>query len=69
MKFCRKYGNLSSDFKDCGEVELADKTVVDYLGFCREVFSIVCMSVIFIIIKHLGSSGVGEVFNIRLFKI
>ena len=30
------------NFKDCGGVELNDKTIVDYLGFCREVF-VICI--------------------------
>jgi hypothetical protein len=40
IKFCRMYGILSDQhFKD----ELSDKTILHYLGFCREVFFIVCM--------------------------
>ena len=30
------YGIFSEHFKDCKEVELSDKTVIDYLGFHRE---------------------------------
>ena len=37
-EFCRKYGMLSGKlFKDYGETHLSDKTVVDYLGLCRDI--------------------------------
>ena len=37
MEVCRKYEILCGEhFKDCGEVELGDKTTVDYLGFYKD---------------------------------
>ena len=34
IEFCRKYGMLSEGhFKDCGEMELSEKSIADYLGF------------------------------------
>ena len=36
VQFFRKYEILPiEDFKDCGEVDFSDKTVVDYLGFYK----------------------------------
>ena len=43
FEFYRKCGIFSGeDYKDCREVDLRDKTTVDYLGFCREVFFVIC---------------------------
>ena len=32
----------SKHFKDCGEVELSDKTIADYLGFCTVFLLVLC---------------------------
>ena len=43
FEFHSKYEILPSEDLKIGEVDLSDNNVVDYLGFCREVYFIKCM--------------------------
>ena len=53
IEFCRLYVFLPCN-QDCGEVEINDKIIVDYLWFCREVCFIVYTEVTF---KYNQTSG------------
>jgi hypothetical protein len=63
IEFCMKYAILSDEhLESCGEMELSDKSVVDYLGFVREFL----FAVIYIIMEHSSRLDVSVVFNIGL---